>query len=90
MGRIDIATIEMIVGYSLLNKIYRPAQAQMITNHPKPIAESHYYLMISKTLPLTKQKKILKDFNNGLKVLKDSGKYRKMVEDMIQGYYNAD
>ena len=62
VGRIDIAPIEMVVGYTLIHKLFPPSRAAMLTNHPKPIADEHYYLIISKDLPPVKQKKLMNDF----------------------------
>ena len=48
------------------------------------------YLIISKKLPPEQQKNLINDFNKGLKILKDSGRYEKMFEDMISGYYEKE
>lgn len=88
LGRIDLYPLEMQVGYTSIHKIFSAANAQLLTHHPKAILESHYYLMLSKKLPPKYLKKLLADFNKGLKALKDSGKYAEMEQSMLDGFYD--
>lgn len=90
LGRIDLYPLEMVVGYTTMQKITTPANMRLITNHQKPIIESNYYLILSKKIPQPRLAKLLKDFNKGLKLLKDSGQYDKMEEAIIDGYYTAE
>ncbi|WP_037027372.1 substrate-binding periplasmic protein [Psychromonas aquimarina] len=90
LDRVDLVIVEMVVGYTILNKSYPRSKAQMITNHPNVIYESNYHLMISKKLPLPKRQQIQADFNQGLKMLKESGKYQQMFESMLLGGYDSE
>ncbi len=87
LDRVDLIMVEMVVGYTILNNSFVRSKAQMITNHPNPVYESEYHLMISKKLPSHERQKILTDFNNGLKVLKESGRYQQMFDAMLLGDY---
>jgi len=87
LERVDLVPIEMIVGYTLINEIFPPIQRQYFTNNNKAISKENYYLIISKKLPKKRQEKILKDFNKGIKILRDSGRYQQMLESIYKGYY---
>ena len=88
-NRYDLVPMEMVVGYTTINKTFPPALAQSITHHPRAIVESNYHLMFSKQLPADRLKKIIADFNRGLKMLKDSGQYQDMEKSMFEGYYDV-
>ena len=90
LGRIDLYPLEMVVGYTTMQKITTPANMRLITNHKKPIIKSDYHLILSKKIPQPRLNNLLKDFNKGLKLLKKSGQYDKMEEAIIDGYYVAE
>jgi len=87
LGRIDLYPSELVVGYTTMQKVATEASMHLITNHPRPIIKSNYYLILSKKIPKPRLDKLVKDFNKGLKLLKDSGQYEKMEEAIIDGYY---
>lgn len=88
LGRIDLYPLEIIVGYTTIHKVFSIANTRLLTNHPKAILESRYYLMFSKKVPAKRLNKLLTDFNIGLKKLKRSGKYEQMQQALLQGYYD--
>lgn len=72
-GRIEVFQLNIDVGYALINENFKPETARLFTHHPKPVLKSVYYLMLSKKIERNKRMLVL--FNNGLKRLKESGKY---------------
>ncbi|WP_169719625.1 substrate-binding periplasmic protein [Psychromonas aquimarina] len=90
LDRVDLIMVEMVVGYTILNESFAPSKAQMITNHPNPIYESDYHLMISRKLAQSERQRIQADFNKGLKMLKDSGRYQEMFDSMLLGGYDSE
>lgn len=87
-GRIDIYPIEFIVGYSIIANTFKPAQALLLTNHPKPLRVTKYHLLVSRALPGDRPEKLLEAFNRGLQSLHESGKYDEMSDLLFEGYYN--
>ncbi|WP_407644446.1 hypothetical protein [Dongshaea marina] len=86
-GRVDVFPLETVVGYTLINKKLSPIQGQLLTNHPKALHESPYYLIVSRNIPGERAQKILDDFDKGLKKLKSSGEYAAIEELSFRGYY---
>jgi len=84
-GRIDLVVANIDVGYELLYKNFPPAQAALITNHPKSSKTGFYHLLISKKSPNAQA--TIHEFNKGLAELKASGKYAQMMSNSLEGYY---
>lgn len=85
--RTEIFPLETIVGYTLLKKHFFKFQSKLITNHPKPLLSSDYFLIISKSIPHDRANKILDDFETGLSKLKATGRYHELGELSLTGYY---
>jgi len=83
--RIDIFACNLDVGYSLIHKIYPIETASLFTNHPRPVKESPLALILSKKVD--KNKIMIEKFNQGLKQLKDSGKYDAYYDASRSGEY---
>ncbi len=67
----------LISGYYIIQKKYDPAVAKMFTHHPKPLKKSVYHVLFSKAVKENKEITLL--FNKGLKKLKKSGNYKKII-----------
>ncbi len=80
-GRIDTFPESFIVGYNLIFKLFPPHKAALFTNNSKPLRTSQSFLLISKKIP--NGKKIIKDFDTGLKKLKQSGRYDEIISENI-------
>ena len=80
--RIDIYPTAFYVGYYQLNMLYEPSKAKLFTNHPKSIGEDTYHMLISKKFPNGKE--LMDKFEKGLKELKESGKYEKIIEVIMK------
>lgn len=73
--RIDLFPGSREVVLNLLNKRYHESQLP-ITYHPKPIITAEYHLLISKKS--TNALKLIKTYNEGLALLKKSGRYNEI------------
>ena len=83
--RLDIFACNLDVGYSLIHKMYPIETASLFTNHPRPVKESPLVLLLSKKLD--KNKQLMEKFNQGLKQLKDSGKFDEYYDASRSGEY---
>ena len=83
--RIDIFACNLDVGYSLLHKLYPPETVSLFTNHPKAVKEAPLVLLLSKKVE--KNKRLIKQFNEGLKKLKSSGQYDEYFDASRRGEY---
>jgi len=84
-GRIHIFPSEPHAGYSLLNKSFNIDDIRKLTFHPKEFHNKSLHLMLSKKNQ--KNKQMLKLFNQGLKQLKESGRYARYFEESKKGDY---
>ncbi len=81
--RIDLFLSGPIPTYVLLRKIYPPETVDLFTHHPTPaISEPDYLLFSPQTDPA-----LIEKFNQGLKQLKESGRFDEIVQDAIDGTY---
>jgi polar amino acid transport system substrate-binding protein len=83
--RIDIFVCNLEVGYYLIHEMYPIETACLFTNHPLPVKESTLLLLLSKKR--VKNKQLMIKFNNGLKLLKDNGKFDKYYDASRRGEY---
>ena len=58
--------------------LFDPAKAALFTNHPKPLSEDGYHMLISKKIPNGKE--LSEKFDKGLAMLKKSGEYDKIID----------
>lgn len=76
-ARIDTVPSDLEVGYVLINKLYGH-ESEIFTHSSRVLYESPYHLVISKKCK--RGPKLLQDFNEGLKQLHDSGRYKEIVK----------
>ena len=76
-GRIDVAMFDLHVAYHLLNNTFSAGEAELLTHTPWLSTADSYHLVLSKMLP--KNETLLDRFNQGLKKLKESGRYNQIV-----------
>lgn len=76
-ARIDTVPSDLEAGYVLLNKLYGH-ESEIFTHSLRILYESPYHLVISKKCK--RGSKLLQDFNEGLKQLQDSGRYKEIVK----------
>ena len=80
-GRIDVYQTSMIVGYTIINKLFPPEVAKQFTHHPKPAVENEFYILFSKQTP--KGQALADKFDSGLKKLMESGGYGKIIAEYL-------
>ncbi len=78
VNRIKLFPHSQISGYYIINSKYNSKKCQLFTHHPKPLKISIYHMMFPKINK--KSKNIVKLFNEGLRKLKESGEYDKILE----------
>ncbi|MBF0228731.1 MAG: transporter substrate-binding domain-containing protein [Desulfamplus sp.] len=76
-GRIDVYQTSNVVGYSAIKKLFSSTDAAKFTNHPKAVETDEYYILFSKKIPNGKE--LADKFDSGLKKLKESGGYYKII-----------
>jgi polar amino acid transport system substrate-binding protein len=86
-GRIDVFPGGLLVTYEQIRDIFSEQEAALFTRHPKHISKIPLYLLLSKKVLGNEQ---MRDrFNEGLRMLKESGKYDQIIADGLGGR-NAD
>ena len=84
-SRIDVFPGDLMVTYAQIRDTFPSDQAARFTHHHKRIIEKPLYLFFSKKVPGNEQ---MRDrFNDGLKQLKESGRYDQIFADATAGKY---
>lgn len=76
--RVRAVPSDLEVGYVLLRKLYGNDATKLFNHCPKSIQDSAYHLVISKKAK--NAEKIVETFNEGLRMLKASGRYDEIVK----------
>ena len=84
-GRIDVFPGEVMVTYAQIRDTFAEDQAAMFTHHDKAIQEDPMYLLLSKNVAGNMAMRDV--FNEGLKQLKESGRYDQIIADALAGKY---
>jgi len=77
VGRIDVYRTSKIVGYETINNLFNLEEAKRFTHHPKVVEEDDYFILFSRNTSNGKHFSVR--FYSGLKQLKASGAYDKIV-----------
>lgn len=85
-GRIEIFPNDPAVGNAQIRNSLSQEEINLITYSPKKFGESTLHLIVSKNKK--RNKYFLDKFNSGLKKLKASGRYQKMLKDLEAGKYD--
>ncbi|BDU51226.1 substrate-binding periplasmic protein [Haliovirga abyssi] len=83
--RVNIFICDLDVGLKLIRDNFTKEQQKQFLYNKKPLDTSGSYLILPKQL--SKSKNLMKKFDKGFKMLKDSGEYDKMVKDLRSGKY---
>lgn len=83
--RIDAVSMDQLSGMNLINKMPKEDQDKIVI-HPKAYAESPTYTMFSKNHP--KGQYYRDKLDSGLRKLKESGKFDRMLSDLYSGKYS--
>ena len=84
-GRIAAFPGEVMVTYAQIRGTFSQEDAALFTHHPKAINEDPMYLLLSKKVAGNEAMRNL--FNEGLRQLKESGKYDQIIADALAGKY---
>ncbi|HEY9104179.1 ABC transporter substrate-binding protein [Chitinimonas sp.] len=72
-GRIDLFPSEINAGYAVLKAGFTAEEQQQIGTHPKAYNVVSYHLLLNRKNP--RNIRLMNSFNQGLRQLKDSGRY---------------
>lgn len=86
-GRIDIFPGDVMVTYAQIRDTFSEEEAALFTHHPKTFEYRGTYLLFSKQVPGIEQTR--DRFNEGLRMLKESGRWDQMIADGLAGKYDA-
>jgi len=81
-GRIDIFPLNRGSGYTLLQQIFRADKVALFTHHPTPVFSYPLHLLFPRHLE--KSTRLMALFNEGLKRLKESGRYDQILAESIE------
>ncbi len=86
-GRIDAFAGNLLVTYAQIRDTVTAEEAVLFTHHPKHISQIPLHVLFSKNVPGMEQ---MRDrFNEGLRMLKVSGRWDQMIADGLAGKYDA-
>jgi len=85
-GRIQIFPNDPSVGSAQIRNYLSPEEAELLTYSPKEFGISTLHLIIS--IDNKRNKYFLDKFNAGMKKLKISGRYQRMLQDLKVGKYD--
>ncbi|NLR75770.1 substrate-binding periplasmic protein [Leeia aquatica] len=80
-GRIDAYQTSKVVGYGIIRELFSPEEQKRFTHHPKAVETNVYYVMFSRKTPNGEQ--MAAKLDRGLKKLKDSGAYVRIVAEYL-------
>ena len=78
-GRIDLFAADLMLGQYLIKTTLSTTEASQVEPYPRPFASENGYLLISRNTPFARE--IAVRFNSGLKKLKQSGAYAKILSE---------
>ena len=84
-GRIDVFPGEVMVTYEQIRDTFSEQEAALFTHHAKPIVDKPLFVLLNKGVPGNEHMRDL--FNEGLKQLKESGRYDQIIADALAGKY---
>ncbi|MBU6954981.1 ABC transporter substrate-binding protein [Hahella sp. HN01] len=83
--RIDVFPSDKDAGYALLYELFPPEDVAQLTISPHVYNSTTYHLILTRALPVNKER--VKQFNEGLRQLKESGLLDRYLEDSRRGAY---
>jgi len=79
-GRINIFPLNKGSGYPLIQQIFPLAKKALFTHHPKAVYSYSLHLLFPRDLE--NSKRLLNLFNEGLRRLKESGRYNQILDEL--------
>lgn len=84
-GRIQVFTGEVMVTYAQIRDTFSAQEAAAFTHHLKLLDSRDQHLLLTKANP--DSERLIEVFNQGLKQLKESGRYDEIIADALAGKY---
>lgn len=81
-GRIDLFPVDKVVGFDLLYQNFSAAERRLLSFHPVPLRSDSLHLLLSREVPGNAE--LMQRFNQGLKLLRDSGKISQYLLEIQQ------
>jgi len=85
-GRINIFVCDLDVGLKLIRDNFTKAKQAKFVYHKKPIDRDGSYFVLNKKT--SGNLELMKKYNEGFKMLEESGEYDKMLKELRSGKYN--
>lgn len=85
-GRIDLFIAAEMVGYRILRTRFSPNEVAVLASTAKAVVDHHGYLAFSRVAK--GGEKLREEFNRGLRILKETGAYEVMYQDLLNGRYD--
>jgi polar amino acid transport system substrate-binding protein len=82
--RIKLYPMNHYTGYYLIKEKFTPEQAALFTHHPRPLKTSVYHVLFSRAVK--ENDSLIKRFNRGLRQLKESGEYDRIIKAHMKGF----
>lgn len=83
--RIKVFPMNRYTGYYMIQGKFSPEQAALFTHHPRPLKESVYHVLFSRAVKENGAR--VEKFNQGLRLIKESGKYDGIIEAYKMEYH---
>ena len=84
-GRIDVFPGAVLVTYTQIQDTFGAETAERFTHHPRIMKSDPLHLVFGKANPESEQ--LVAEFDRGLQLLKESGRYDEIIADGIAGKY---
>ncbi len=84
-GKSQIFPMNLEAGIYTIKKIFSSSIARQITYHPRTLDSYSYHLLLPKKKPGSEQ--MIKQFNKGLKILIEDGRFDQYYKDALDGKY---
>ena len=82
--RIKVFPMNFYTGYYMIQGKFSPEQATLFTHHPRPLKTSVYHVLFSRKVKMNVTR--VKLFNQGLRQLKESGEYDRIISEYKREY----
>ncbi len=83
-NRIRLLPMNIDTGYYTVRKKYNKKTAGRFTHHPRMLKRSVYHVLLPKSLEESQDR--IRMFNRGLRMIKQSGKYNRIIEAFRKEY----
>ena len=88
--RVQLVPLLPLSTHTLLRNNFPQGTEDLVTYHPKPLLQTPAYILFTRKEEYTKRSlHLIRLFNKGLKLLKESGKYDQIFTDALAGKYKT-